>query len=260
MTTPEVEAPEAPSVDVLRAALQQAQVQRYEPFLIEVPEGEEPYEDSFITHAEPDPLGIAWDVRFGSGWCLMIPSLPIGRYSHVLREAIVPKVGDRIRLYGSFGSPIQGIQINDDVVFYRDEIQRMHDREHMVLTHEAEKRRAFVFTRADLDAQYDALPDVLKARIDRFRAERADFRWDAEGYEIFCCTEAAKVVEWAKATAPEDVAEWFFALGQRPEDGGDPPLVTMVEEAGVMDTAAHSGNTFHGSLRLAYGVLKGEVL
>lgn len=46
-----------------------------------------------------------------------------------------------------------------------------------------------------MDVDYENLPDAFKKRIDRFRANNPDFRFEFESYELFCCMEAVKIAE-----------------------------------------------------------------
>ena len=67
------------------------------------------------------------------------------------------------------------------------------------------------------DAKYEALPDPLKARIDRFRAESESFRVDSEGYEMMAVWDAPKIQKALQPEVdaggkPEDVIEAFQAL------------------------------------------------
>ena len=55
--------------------------------------------------------------------------------------------------------------------------------------------------KAQLDVLYDALPDPLKNRIDRFRKEDPDFRWKEEAYEMASCAEAGRL--YKRAMDPE---------------------------------------------------------
>lgn len=59
-----------------------------------------------------------------------------------------------------------------------------------------------------LDAQYAALPDAFKKRMDRFRAEKPDLGREEESLEIFCCMQAAIIASALKT--PEAFAAFHI--------------------------------------------------
>lgn len=228
---------------------------RYEPFLIEVTEDDRPFQDAPITSVVKSHDG--WTVT-ADGWTCFVPRLPIKRMSRVLRKAIVPKVGDRLRLYGRLGYPIEGIAVNDAVVFYRDEEMRAASRRRYLEERDAEQRRSFSLNKAQMDADYDALPEIFRSRIDRFRAENPDFRHGSEGYEVFCLSEAVKIADWCEAEAAVDRARrkhdevtplsvWDDAVHAEKPEGSIDPMWGWLTEAKVVSDG-HSNNTFGGAL------------
>lgn len=219
---------------------------RYEPFLIEVTEDDEPFEDGPITKVDPTTDG--WHVTCDNGWSIFVPHLPILDFAgKAMREPIVPKEGDRLRLYGSFGHSVQGIQINDDVVFYRNQAQREASRQRWLDDYEARKARNFTLKQGELDAEFDALPAFFKRRIERFRDEYPGFRADSEDYEMFCCTEAVKIAEALEPDITEPTPE---AIQQAVKAFHD--LSWEEQKARVPGLAdGHSGNTFGGACGLA---------
>lgn len=108
-----------------------------------------------------------------------------------------PKKGDRIRLYTVDGLPallgVRGVVFNDDIVFYQtlDEYRDAGRRE--AERRIAADRERFESERESLDARYNALPDVFRQRIEKFRRTNPDFRWQHERYEIFCCEQAVLI-------------------------------------------------------------------
>lgn len=96
---------------------------------------------------------------------------------------------------------------------------------------------------------YSALPAPLKARIDRFVAAKPDF-WMNGDYELFCCTEAAKIADHLRPRVEagekaDVVVREFYDL---PWD----------EQVKVGIDAGHSGNTFGGACALARALLEGQ--
>lgn len=181
-----------------------------------------------------------------------------------------PKVGDVIRVYGAFGQPFYGIDLNGVEVFWRTPWERFANRIAMLAGFDRDNRETFAREREAMDRRYDELPPPLKARIDRFRAERADFRIDSEGYEMAAVGDAPKI---ARALARQE----GWALDEnlracRGVVGGEPipePEVDRVAKAFfdadyteqrqlVPDLdEGHSGNTFAGACSLAYRLLAG---
>lgn len=230
--------------------------EHYEPFIVEVTEGDEPFEDSPITEIQPG--GGGWHCTQESDWTIFVPNMPIEQYGEVLRAGIEPKIGDRLRLYGSFGHEVQGIQVNDDVVFYRTQTQREARRRRWLEDNDARKERAFTLKQGALDAEFEALPPFFRQRIERFRAEDPDFRKESEGYEMFCCTEAVKIalalesstlgVEAAEGQRTALIQEQVMAFYDLPWEQQKQRV------PGLGD--GHSGNTFGGACNLAAAYLR----
>jgi hypothetical protein len=212
---------------------------RYEPFLLEVTEDDPPYEDTTVKDVEASDDG--WWVTGNDGWTVFVPRLGIDG-----RTDVEPKVGDRLCLYGSFGHEIEGVRLNDHVVFYRDSAQREAHRRRWLEDYDARQRREFTVRQGALDAEFAALPDLLKARIQRFREEDPQFRVKGEGYEMFACTEAAKI---ADALAPRDVLPDIDPEAVVKEFY-DLPWEEQKRVVPGLDNG-HSGNTFGGACMLA---------
>lgn len=203
------------------------------------------YEDSIITEVTED--------KDGEWYSLSMESSGIGMrkaYDDHPPHGIVPKVGDTFRMYGGRGFAPRGLAINGVLVYWHtpDEEKEVHRL--MVERMQAERREKYEKERPALDAQYDALPDIFKQRIDRFRANNPDFRWEYEGYELFCCTEAVKL---ATHLGSVEAMEHYARLTR------DTNIMTDEvkwreewEEQKGIDRAAgisqdHSGNT-HGAM------------
>jgi len=105
------------------------------------------------------------------------------------------KVGDRVEMWGKgIGYTVRGLAIADTLAFYRTEDeQRAHDEMERRKT-DARRVERYVDNRSEQDAKYDALPEVFRRRIDRFRAGNPEFRWEFEPYELMVCGDAVKIV------------------------------------------------------------------
>jgi hypothetical protein len=150
---------------------------------------------------------------------------------------IVPRIGDTVEMRGELGARIGGIRIAGKVVYNKSDEQLAEEHRNFCENQERENRAKFEREREDMDRRYAALPEVFRRRIDKFRANNPDFRWEYEGYELFCCEEAVKI---ATALKMPEAIEKFSKLsweGQR----------------GLVDISTdHSGNTFGCAVKLAY--------
>jgi hypothetical protein len=166
---------------------------------------------------------------------------------------IEPKPGDTVRVYpeSHLGSRIRGIFVNGKMVRYKTPAQSEYEHHRWVVTWHNERKEKFIANREKMDANFDALPDVFKKRIQGFREKDADFRWDSEDYEVFCCTEAVKIAaalrEQARERGIEAVVNEFH---KKPWD--DQKRIANIDDG-------HSGNTFGGACSLAAVLLREEL-
>lgn len=157
-------------------------------------------------------------------------------------DGVEPKVGDTIRLYGrGLGYPVRGIFINGKKAYYRTPAEEEDHHAEQVAEMQRKERADFEEHRAELDAKFDALPEVFRRRIERFRSNNPDFRWEFEKYELFCCEQALLMA--AALKTPEAVQE-FAKKGWAEQKAAVPGL-----------DDGHSGNTFGMAVRLAYHYL-----
>jgi hypothetical protein len=215
-----------------------------DPRTIEEMIADEEYEDFTIEKAEPysDDSGY-WTIQWnnGTGTGVKPP------------EGVKIKVGDTIRFYGRgaghVGGRSNGWALNGQLMEWKTPWERFADRVQWLANYDREKRERFAKERDEMDARYEALSDPLKARIDSFRAESADFRIDSESYEMYACVDADLIAN---------------LLRPRVEAGEDPDALVdefkdlpweKQVEAGVQE--GHSGNTFGGACALARRLLKG---
>lgn len=107
----------------------------------------------------------------------------------------------------------------------------------MKIKKESERKQfeEFQRNREGMDKRVAALPEVFRARIQKFRKTNKDFRWKFEGYELFTCEEAIKIAAHCKTL---DKVKAFHELPWEEQ-----------QKAGISDQ--HSGNTFGMSCRLA---------
>lgn len=184
------------------------------------------FELHILTKVEDDEKD--YTLHFGS-MVLFIPKV-----------GVVPKIGDEVRLYDDgFGWPLRGVVVNNQVVYYRTPLEQKEYQRLQSELRRLEKQIKFFEKKALMDADYEALPEVFKWRLDRFRRNNPDFRWENEPYEVFCCQEAIKIME-DFSTAEE--IEAFHRAEYEQQKSLLPSL----------DYDNHSGNTFSCSVGLAY--------
>lgn len=147
---------------------------------------------------------------------------------------VTPKVGDKFVLHCYQGSLVRGLNLNGKLVYYKSDEQLERERQEWLEKNRREKQEAFLKNKAEMDAEYEALPANFQKRIDRFRENNPRFRVDFESYELFCCNEAVKI-----ALACKTVEEIKVFRGAGWE----------IQKEIVSD--GHSGNTFGCACLLA---------
>jgi hypothetical protein len=147
------------------------------------------------------------------------------------------------------GYDVRGLAIDGHLFWYRTEAEQKALDEQQRDDYDRKQRETFDASRADLDAQYDGLPPLFKMRIDRFRAANPDFRWKHESYEMFICTQAVLLGEWALSTTggdPEKAVEAIDGWDRINSKDNDPPYDYATQKTMVPGwDDGHSGNT-HG--------------
>lgn len=202
--------------------------------LIEMRESERHY-DVVIEKAEYE--GEATTVHFDDGWVTTLSGPEV-------------KAGDTVTFWDDgFGTQRHGWALNGELVEWLTPYERIARRVTWLAEQDRRDRERLERGAEKRAAEYDALPDVLKLRLDRFASERADFWVSGGDYEMFCCTEAVKIADHLRPRVeagedPETVVREFHGL---PWD----------EQAKVVSDQ-HSGNTFGGACSLARAVLAGE--
>lgn len=198
------------------------------------PEGDTQFEDERI--AEVRSVEDGYDIRLADGMGFYV----LRQYDDAQPHGVVPHRGDTARMYGrGLGYPVRGMYIGGRRVFYRTASEHAQDLRKQQDARESEKRREFEGKgRAELDAKYDALPEVFRRRLDKFRATKPDFRWQFEDYEMGCCVDAVKLAGVLKTT---EAVRAYAALPYEEQKKQVPDLAYDM----------HSGNSFGFAIRLA---------
>lgn len=150
---------------------------------------------------------------------------------------VTPHVGDTVTIYVINGSMVRGMDINGKRVFYKSDEELEQEHQVWVANYKKEKQECFEQNKAQLDADYECLPDNFKKRIDRFRRNNPNFRVDNEAYEMFVCKEALKIA------AAIDSADGIYKFNNASWEEQQ-RLVPDISDG-------HSGNTFGMACRLA---------
>jgi len=149
----------------------------------------------------------------------------------------IPMQGMMVRFYGKgFGYSVRGLEINGCIMYYRTPQQAEEDHIKMCKRHDSEDKKRFKKNKKKLDGDYNALPELFKQRINKFRNNNPDFRWKYESYEIFCCKEALKIANALKTI--DEIQKW--------------KNFPWEEQKKIVDIdEGHSGNTFGCAVNLA---------
>jgi hypothetical protein len=161
-----------------------------------------------------------------------------GHICCIKNNNFIPKAGMTARFYGKgFGYPVRGIDIDGHTMYYRTPQQAEEDHEKWCKDQDKERKLEFKKNKKKLDEDYNSLPDLFKQRIDKFRKNNQNFRWEYESYEMFCCKEAIKIANALKTV--DAVKNW--------KD------LNWEEQKKLVDiNDGHSGNTFGCSVNLAF--------
>lgn len=209
--------------------------------------GATPEEDRAYGWIEEGPVtevreeSDAWQVTTGNLWTCQLRKD---------RSEIAPKVGDIFTTFGQIGYAFHGQALNGEVLWYQSVEDEEAARRQDLADSEARDRQRFEDNRAKLDAEYVALPETFRDRIDKFRNTNPDWRWKFEAYEMSCCSDAVKIARYCSvnriATEFEGdeptAADNVTAYGKLPYD--------EQKRAGISE--GHSGNSFGFAVRLAY--------
>lgn len=181
--------------------------------------------------------------RCKDGWMTIITTTSTG-FSLDPKYGVTPIPGDTVTLYTKNFSEVRGVDLNRRTIFYKTDQCLELEREEWLENYRLDKEESFRKNKTKLDEDFNSLPPVFQARIIRFRDEDPKFRVDSEAYELFCCVEALKIIEYCKT--PENVT--LFKEDNNEEHS----------KAGLSE--GHSGNTFYGACALAYSYLNGGIV
>lgn len=188
---------------------------------------DEQFEDSEITRV--DEGGDGWTIEH-KGWSFWVP--------RANDESVVPVVGARARFYGrGIGSVVRGLFIDGKRVFYRTASEQEAKDKADIEAQNDRDRAKFAENRADHDARIAQLPQVFRDRVEAFQKFSTDWRWQHEGYELYCCEQAVVIVN-ALGTI-DAIREWYKL-----------PWDEQTKRVTGLDDG-HSGNTFGMAARLA---------
>lgn len=199
-------------------------------------------EEGIITKVEPYGDSKGWSVIYGD-------SMGCG----VRDTGLAPKVGDTLTVFGQFGHSFHGQAINGQVIWYLSRAEEEAERQAWLAKRKSDQCAKFEESKERLDRDYDWLPPLFKMRIDRFRAANADFRWQSESYEMFVCTQAVVLADWARSQVDDTQPGWkdeavakIDAWDKINSADNDPPYAYKAQIAAVPGWEdGHSGNT-HG--------------
>lgn len=163
------------------------------------------------------------------------------------KYGVTPKVGDKLTTHtkgGTFGT-IRGMDLNGVKVFWYTDEELEANRIEWLRKNEEDKQKKFKDSVAEMDKQYEALPECFRKRIDKYRQNNDRFRIDYESYELFCCEQAVIIANGCKTIG---VIKKFITL---PWDE-QKKMIPELDEG-------HSGNTFGAACSLAHWYLKNPV-
>lgn len=204
----------------------------------------EPHDTMTLAKVEPSTGG--FEITYDNGWSFWLKE----QYEPAAPHGLTPQVGDTVWQWprNGIGRPVRGLAINGTVLYYETEAEydERTDREHA----EADAKRKAEFEATGhipLDQQYESLPPSFKARLDRFRAGNADFRWKFEAYELACCVDAVKIAEHFGNL--DAVKSWHGLVNPWNNGIGHEEYMRVSKEIGMSD--GHSGNSEAVAVRLA---------
>lgn len=193
------------------------------------------YQEAVIKEVTPHDDSSGWSVLTESGWGFGIQ----GKWGQE------PHVGQTIRTFTHQGSIIHGIDLDGVELFYHDKARQEQDAEQRKADHDARLKADFERDHEQIDADWLELPEVYRERVERFRQNNPDFRWQFESYELFSCKEAHKFADIVRQKMADDGIDADEAIGWW--QGLD---YTEQEALGMSE--GHSGNTFGAACRFAY--------
>lgn len=197
---------------------------------------------SIITEVESSSYGHTITLANGSGFMLSA------------EYGITPVVGQKCTLYSHQGALIHGVELDGQLVFYRDAEQRAADAQERTERIQREAAADLERHREDYARRIAALPEPLQRKIARMRANNQDYDRDYLHYELFSLEEGIKIAQHITTitgiTQPSDPAEVELRWAALDEFGKAPWEL----QKDVIDSG-HSGNTFAVAMNIAAMVL-----
>jgi hypothetical protein len=139
---------------------------------------------------------------------------------------------------GGIGSIVRGMFLDGQRVYYRTEAEQDAKNKQDAEAYDQSQRDRFEKDRAEMDRRYEALPEIFRKRLDKFRRNNPDFRWKFEGYELYTCEQAVVIATALKT--PKAIEDFARAEWDRQKE-----LVPGLDDG-------HSGNTFGMACLLAH--------
>lgn len=185
-------------------------------------------------------------------------------------KEIVPKAGDVVRYYSrGIGSTVRGIDIEGVQIRYESERQLILKYKKLSMREDRKRKEYFKSIESSLDEKLNELPFVFQKRIERFRQNNLNFRWEHEEGEILLAEESLKVakflhsqttlfnkvgmgeihpqLDWAYA---EEVKKAYNIFREYSDDEMEKLIPDFI--------GGHSGNTFQFVFRMAVAYLTNE--
>ena len=200
------------------------------------PLNDEQYECCQIAEVTRKAEG--WSLRFVDYVCLFCPG------TSDQGEPVRPEVGMTARLYGA-GFGVRGLYLNNQRVYYRTEAEEDQRHQDWCAEDKRRKREQFENNRVELDQKVASLPEIFQRRIQKFRANNPEFRYEYEPYEVFCCEQA--VLFARKFSTPKRLEDFTKMIWEE--------QISYFNDEEKEAFKSHSGNTFGMSARLAYHYL-----
>lgn len=141
--------------------------------------------------------------------------------------------------------------LDEPVLLFRKSAEyREAERLKYKATETIRKERAWVVNGSKLKLDVLRLAEPFRERCMRFMREAGGWKqWHVAGaeYEVFCCTEAQRIVEYAQERGMDGAAVRTYARHTHAE----------LDALGLTLDTGHSGNTWGGAFGLAAAVLEG---
>ena len=135
------------------------------------------------------------------------------------KNGFVPKIGDAVELFEHRGAMIRGMnfynlpadELNNEPQklfgYYKTDEDIEKEDQKRKIQYEKERQERFAKNKERMDKEYEALPAVFRARIDRLRKGNPNFRMDFEEYEVVALKQAIEIAN--KLQSKEDILKFM---------------------------------------------------